>query len=98
MNALLTFMALAICLCLLIFLPAFVPPEYTASYGVFTVFDSARALSICAILSLGVGILLFSVEVDGVFLLRLFIMGLLIRMLIAAVIFATNTQSFFGGD
>jgi len=98
MNALLSILALALCVCILVFMPLLLPPEFTAFYGSFTIFDSAKALILCAFLSGGVALILSQIKVDGVFLVRLFIGALLFRMFIAAFIFAVNAQGYFGAD
>jgi 4-amino-4-deoxy-L-arabinose transferase-like glycosyltransferase len=80
------------------FLPSFVPPAFTACCGAFTVADSARALLVCGGLSICVVAMLLQIKEDRVFLVRLFIAALLIRMLVAGLVFGSNTQVFFGGD
>src|SRR6266404_1330343 len=98
MNALLSILALALCICILVLMPLLLPPEFTSFYGSFTITDSAKALMLCGFFSLGVALLLSQIKLDGVFLVRLFVGALLFRVLIAAFIFGTNAQGFFGGD
>ncbi|MDX6710248.1 MAG: hypothetical protein QOH96_1264 [Blastocatellia bacterium] len=98
MNALLSILALVLCISILVIMPLLLPPEFTAFYGSFTIFDSAKALILCAFLSGGVALILSQVKVDGVFLVRLFIGALLFRMFIAAFIFGMNVQGYFGAD
>src|ERR1700755_646457 len=98
MNALLAILALVLSVAVLFFMPLMLPPAFTAFYGEFTFFDSARALVFCAVIAILISLVLHRGGNDGPFLVRLFVAGLLLRIFIAAVIFATNTQTFFGGD
>jgi 4-amino-4-deoxy-L-arabinose transferase-like glycosyltransferase len=98
MNALLAILALVLSIAVLFFMPLVLPPAFTAFYGDFTFFDSARALVLCAVIAIFISLILHRAGSDGPFLVRLFVAALLLRILIAAVIFSTNTQQFFGGD
>src|SRR4051812_34947372 len=98
MYALLSILALVLCVCILVFMPVLIPAEFTAFYGEFTIYDSARALILCGVLSFGVALLLSQIKPNGTFLVQLFVGALLLRMLIAGFIFGTNAQGFFGGD
>lgn len=82
MNGILMFLALALCVGVLA-----VAPE-----------QGAGAVIICAMLA-GVAMLAIS-RAEGmvVSLLRLFVAGLLIRILVGSVIYILNMQEFFGGD
>jgi hypothetical protein len=98
MNALLSILALVLCISILVFMPVMIPAEFTAFYGEYTIYDAARALILCAVLSFGVSLLLSQIKPNGTFLVHLFIGALLFRIFIAAFIFGTNAQGFFGGD
>ena len=97
MNALLTLLYLLFCVGIVIFVPPMVLP-YTASYGIFTGFDAAKAVLFCTALASIVGFYAYKRDKDGRFLLRLFVAGLLTRMVIALAIFVFRGQDFFGGD
>lgn len=82
MNALITIFALATSLGIAIFIP---------TYG-------ASAVLVCAIWA-GIACLLINrIETDKKFLLQIFVLGLLVRMLLGTLIYSLNLQEFFGGD
>src|SRR5438067_1540405 len=61
--------------------------------------QGAPALVLCAVLACGAALIIRRVGgTERTFLLQLFIGALLIRVLLATVIFAFNLQEFFGGD
>ncbi|HEY9404159.1 MAG TPA: glycosyltransferase family 39 protein, partial [Pyrinomonadaceae bacterium] len=70
--------------------------------GSFVVFsspeDGPAALVFCLLLSLVCGRLIQLVESHQQFLLQLFVLSLLLRVLIGTLIFAYGLQEFFGGD
>jgi 4-amino-4-deoxy-L-arabinose transferase-like glycosyltransferase len=82
MNALLAALALALGVAVGYFVP-----DYGASAVVF-----------CAAFALLAGAVIYRVEGDRSFLLRLFVAGLLIRMVIGTVIHILGLQVFFGAD
>jgi hypothetical protein len=97
MNAVLTLLYLLLCVGIVIFVPPLVIP-YASSYGVFTAFDAAKAVLLCTALATIAGFYAYKRDTDGPFLLRLFVAGLLTRMVIGLAIFAFRGQDFFGGD
>jgi 4-amino-4-deoxy-L-arabinose transferase-like glycosyltransferase len=82
MNALITIFGLATALGIALFVP---------TYG-------APAVLLCAVVAVVAGLFVNSVEHDKQFLLRIFIVGVLVRMLIGTLIFSLHLQEFFGGD
>jgi 4-amino-4-deoxy-L-arabinose transferase-like glycosyltransferase len=82
MNALLTILLLVVCLCIALFVPV---------YG-------APAVLICIVVAVVAGLFISRIETDRIFLLRIFVVALLARMLVATLIFTLNLQDFFGGD
>lgn len=96
MNAVLTLLYLLLCVGIVIFVPPLVIP-YMDVYGVFTAFDAAKAVLLCTALAAIAGFYSYKRD-DGAFLLRLFVAGLLTRMVIGLAIFAFRGQDFFGGD
>lgn len=82
MNALITFLALLLSVAILIVMPG----------------EGAPALLVCAVPAGVAALLLRRVETDKVFLLRLFIGALLVRVLVGTIINVFNLQDFFGGD
>jgi hypothetical protein len=97
MNALLTLLYLLLCVGIVIFVPPLVVP-FVADYGVFSAFDAAKAVLLCTALATISGLYAYKSEVDGRFLLRLFVGALLVRMIIGLAIFTFKGQNFFGGD
>jgi hypothetical protein len=97
MNALLTLLYLLLCVGIVIFVPTLVVP-HASDYGIFTGFDAARAVLFCTALAAVVGFYSYKREVNGSFLLRLFVAALLVRIIIATAIFVFRGQDFFGGD
>ena len=77
--------------------PTLVAP-YSGFYGPVTAFDTSKAILLCAALATVVGLASYRQGPHGPFLLKLFISALLIRMLLATIIFVFNKQEFFGGD
>ena len=82
MNILLISVALVICGAMI-----FVQPTAAPS-----------ALAMCALVSLPTIIILIRSHNDRAFLLRLFLVGLLARMIIGTIIFTAQLEDFFGGD
>jgi hypothetical protein len=97
MNALLTLFYLLLCVGIVIFVPPLVVP-YASTYGTFTGFDAAKAVLLCTALASITGFYCYKRQVDGVFLLRLFVAALLARILVGTAIFVFQGQDFFGGD
>jgi hypothetical protein len=97
MNALLTFLYLLLCIGIVVFVPTLVAP-YAADYGLFTGFDAARAVVLCTGFAAIAGFYSYKRETDGPFLLRLFVAGLLVRIVVGVAIFIFRGQDFFGGD
>ncbi|HEV7744007.1 MAG TPA: glycosyltransferase family 39 protein [Pyrinomonadaceae bacterium] len=97
MNAVLTLLYLLLCVGIVIFVPPLVVP-YVLDYGVFTAFDAAKAVLLCTGLATIAGFYTYKRDIDGTFLLRLFVAGLICRIAIGLAIFAFRGQDFFGGD
>ncbi len=97
MNALLTLLYLVLCVAIVIFVPPMVT-QYAGIYGVVTSADTSRAVLLCTALALPAGLYAYKQGVEPRFMLRLFIAGLLVRLLLGSAIFALNGQDFFGGD
>jgi hypothetical protein len=97
MKALLTLLYFILCIGIVIFVPALVSP-FAADYGLVTIRDTSSAVLLCTVLALPAGIYAYKQGVDGPFLLRLFIAGLLVRMVVGTAIFVFRGQEFFGGD
>lgn len=97
MNGVLLFLALLMCGLIVVVVPSLVTP-FTSVYGPVTVFDTAKAVLLCIILGGIAGFVSYRQKDHGRFLVRIFLSGLLIRMLLASAIYVFNVQEFFGGD
>jgi len=97
MNALLTLLYLLLSIGIVIFVPTMVAP-FASDYGIFTGFDAAKAVLLCTGLAAVAGFYSYKRPNDGTFLLRLFVAGLLVRIVIGLAIFTFRGQDFFGGD
>jgi hypothetical protein len=97
MNGFLLLLFLALGAVIVFAIPPMVTP-YVSIYGVVTVYDTARAVFLCGILTVVAIIVIFRQGIDSRFLLRIFVSGLLIRMVVASGIFVYKAQDFFGGD
>ncbi len=97
MNALLLLLYLILCIGIVIFVPPLVVP-YASYYGAFTGSDAARAVLLCTTLATFAGLYAYKRDLDGTFLLRLFVAGLIARMVVGVAIFTFRGQDFFGGD
>jgi hypothetical protein len=97
MKGILTLLSLVVSALVVLAVPTLVAP-YAADYGVVTVFDTSKAILLCAGLATLVGLCSYWQGPNGPFLLKLFITALLIRMILGTAIFVFNWQDFFGGD
>lgn len=60
--------------------------------------EAPGALAMCAAVSLPTLIILTHSHNDKTFLLRLFILGVLVRIIVASIIYVGHMEEFFGGD
>src|SRR5438045_3786112 len=97
MKALITFLSLLIIVVLLVALPSAAAP-YTELYGPVNVFYCAKAIMLCVVFAAVACLFIRRTGEFSSFLLRVFILALMLRVLIGAAIFAFNAQDFFGGD
>ena len=97
MNALLTLFYLVFCVAIVFLVPPLVV-QYASEYGAVTNADTAKAVLFCTALAAIAGFYAYKREIDGRFLLRLFVAGLLARMIVGTAIFVFRGQDFFGGD
>jgi hypothetical protein len=97
MKSVLSFLYLALCAVIVFVVPAVLASRETYN-GVFTPFDGAQAVLVCAALALVVGIVISRHPSHGPQLLQLFLLALFLRLLVATIIFLFEGQQFFGGD
>ena len=96
MKAIITFLALALVISILVLVPPLAAP-YAPLYGSVTVFDCARAILICFPTAAIAAVIIRRAD-SGKYLLKLFWVALLLRVAIGTAIFVSNGQDFFGGD
>jgi dolichyl-phosphate-mannose-protein mannosyltransferase len=82
MNAILTIITIFTCVAAIVMVPG----------------QGPMAMVLCVLTAIGVGVLIQRVNQEREFLLRIFVGGLVIRILVAAVINSFDLQTFFGGD
>jgi dolichyl-phosphate-mannose-protein mannosyltransferase len=97
MNGVIAVLIFIVIVGTLIFVPQLAAP-YESLYGEVTVFTCAKALALCAVVSVCAGVLIRRIPNYGRYLLKLFLFALLIRVFIGTAIFVFNGQDFFGGD
>src|SRR5262249_16681792 len=72
---------------------------HAADYGFnINTFYTAKATLLCTVFAVLAGWYVYRQEQHGGFLLQIFIFALLIRLIVASLIFANYGQDFFGGD
>jgi hypothetical protein len=98
MNGVLTFLSLVTCVLIVFVVPAMFGPN-TTEYGTatVTVFDSSKAILICGGFAVLAGWFSYR-QINGSFLLKIFMAALLFRLILGTLIFVFNGQEFFGGD
>jgi len=67
-------------------------------YGTVNFFYCAKALGVCAGAAVVAGLLISRDKVNGSYLVRLFMLALVVRIAVGMAIFVFNAQEFFGGD
>ena len=97
MKGLLTLSALVLGALIVLVVPTFVEP-FASDYGGVTIFDTGKAVLLCALLAAVAGYFSYHSDSNGPFLLKLFVGALLVRLLIGTTIFVFHWQEFFGGD
>ena len=100
MNGVITFLALVLGVMIILFAPVLWTP-YLSPFGpaqAVTVDLCVRAVLFCAVMAFFAGVIIRREKTDGRFLLRLFLLGLLARVVIGTSICVFNGQDFFGGD
>lgn len=97
MNGLLAFFSLILCGVIVAVVPSFVG-QYAHVYGPITAIETGKAVLLCVILSVAASLIISRQKEHSQFLLRIFVAGVLVRMLLATAIFVFHGQDFFGGD
>lgn len=97
MNGIIGILSLALAVAIMLFVPPLAAP-FEQFYGPVTVFYCASALGVAAVAAAVAGALIRRNREHGSYLIKLFMFALIIRILLAAAIFAMKGQDFFGGD
>jgi hypothetical protein len=98
MNGVLTFLSLVTCVIIVFAVPVMFGPN-TTEYGTatVTVFDTSKAILLCGGFAVLAGWFSYR-QINGSFLLKIFMAALLFRLILGTLIFVFNGQEFFGGD
>ena len=97
MNGALIFAYLVVCGIVILFGPALGAP-YATGYYTITISDNAKAVLLCTGLAAVAAFYTYRQREHWQFLLRIFVAGLVLRMIVAAGIYFFSGQEFFGGD
>ncbi len=82
MNSVLAFLAIVLGIAIAVMIPN----------------EGQSALIFCIVLAFVAGFFIYIIEEDRNFLLQIFLMGLLLRVLVGSLIYRFQLQAFFGGD
>lgn len=97
MNGILTLLYLSLCIAIVALVPSMVAP-FADVYGPVSSLDTGKAVLLCTALAACAGFFIHGKEGYGLFLVRLFVAALLVRMVVGTAIFVFHGQDFFGGD
>lgn len=98
MNGFLIFLLLFVGAFIVLVVPSMAAP-HAHDYGIqINMFYTGKALLICVPFSAAAAWYAYRQEQHGWFLLKIFIFGLLVRLIVGSLIFANYGQGFFGGD
>lgn len=97
MNGFLIGLCLVTGALIVLVVPTLVEP-YVLAYGNVTVFDTGKAVLLCAALATIAGYISYRQRDGGPFLLQIFLAALLVRVLLGTLIYVFHGQDFFGGD
>lgn len=97
MNSVLATLCLVVGAVIVLAVPSIVS-GYSSDYGLVNFLFVGKAVLLATVLAAIAGLYAYSQEHHGRFLLKVFISGLLIRLIIGSLIFAYRGQDFFGGD
>lgn len=100
MNAVLIGSGLLLAVFIVVVVPTMAPQVH--AYGIeqlnFTPADGAKSVLLCTLLTGTAGLIFYRHRDHGTFLFRIFVAGLLIRVLVGSLIFAFHGREFFGVD
>jgi len=100
MNGVITFLAIIIGAAIILFAPVLAEP-YLSPFGPsqpVTIGLCVRAVLFCGVAAFIAGLIIRRTRSHGSFLLKLFLLAMLLRIIIGTAIFVFNGQDYFGGD
>lgn len=98
MNGFLIFLCLIVGALIVLAVPSMAVP-HAVDYGItMNAFYTGKAMLLCTVFAGLAGWYAYRQEQHGLFLLQIFIAALLVRLIVASLIFANYGQEFFGGD
>lgn len=97
MNGVIAVLTLVLMIAVLVFVPP-LASSFEHLYGPVNVFYCAKALGVGAVAASVAGILIRRDREHGSYLIKLFMFALIVRVALAAALFAMKGQDFFGGD
>jgi hypothetical protein len=98
MKGFLIFLCLLVGALIVLAVPPMAAP-HAADYGlVINAFYTGKATLLCTVFAVLAGWYAYRQEQHGAFLLQIFIAALLLRLIVASLIFVSYGQEFFGGD
>jgi hypothetical protein len=100
MNGVITFLAIIVGAAIILFAPVLAVP-YTSPFGpapAITIGLCVRAVLFCGVAASIAGLIISRTRSHGSFLLKLFLLAMLLRVVIGTAIFVFNGQDYFGGD
>jgi 4-amino-4-deoxy-L-arabinose transferase-like glycosyltransferase len=97
MRGIIGVLSLLLVVGVLLFVPTLAAP-YESIYGRVTLFECAKALGVCAVSAFIAAVLIHRNQEHGSYLVKLFMLALIVRIVIGSAIFVFNGQEFFGGD
>jgi hypothetical protein len=97
MNAILTLLYIVLCISIVVVVPTLVA-TYAGDYGVVSTTDTAKAVLLSVSFAFMAGLFIYIRGAYATFLIRLFMVALMLRMVLGTAIFVFHGQEFFGGD
>ena len=100
MNGVITFLCIIVGAGIILFAPVLSTP-YESPFGPaqpITIGLCVRAVLFCGVVAFIAGVIIRRERSHGSFLLKLFLLAMLLRVVIGTAIFVFNGQDFFGGD
>jgi Dolichyl-phosphate-mannose-protein mannosyltransferase len=100
MNGLLIFAAFILGIAIILFAPVLATP-YVSPFGPapeVTIGVCVRAVLFCVVVAFIAGVVIRRDQSHGLYLFRLFLVAVLLRVAVGTAIFVFNGQDFFGGD